>query len=78
VTAARRLREALADERRHGIRFEAVWSRCVAHALEGERVEHARQWRTAFLGAEGAWRDGYVRAGPSGPLAPHFRDLLRS
>jgi hypothetical protein len=67
VNAAQRLREALADERRRGARFEAAWSRCVERALEGER--NARQWRTAFAGTEGAWRAGYARIGPPCPLA---------
>jgi hypothetical protein len=69
VKAAQRSREALADERRHGAHFEAAWYRCVERVLEGERVDNARQWRTAFLGAEGAWRDGYARVGPPCPLA---------
>jgi hypothetical protein len=69
VNAAQRLREALADERRRGASFEAVWDRCVEHMLDGGGRDNARQWRTAFRGTEGAWWQGYTRARVPGPLA---------
>jgi hypothetical protein len=64
---------ALGDERRRGARFEAVWVRCVEHAVVDEGRDNARQWRTAFRGTEGAWWKGYTRAssraGSREPLA---------
>jgi hypothetical protein len=69
VNAAQRLGKALADERRRGAPFEAIWDRCVERAVAGEGRASARHWRTAFGGTEGAWWASYRRSGPSSPVA---------
>ena len=60
VNAAERLREALADQRGHGVPFDAAWRYAGAHALEGERSRFERRnWALAFGATRDAWGAAY-------------------
>ena len=62
MSAAERLRESLADQRRRGVAFDDAWARARALALEGEHGPERATWRAAFGDTRDAWEAVYAGA----------------
>ena len=62
MTAAERLRQSLADQRRRGVAFEDAWARAQTLALEGEHGPERQTWSAAFGGTRDAWAAVYAGA----------------
>ena len=71
VTAAGRLREALADQRRRGVPFEDAWARARALALEGEHGPERQTWSVAIVSTHDAWEMAYHGGSAAGVKALH-------
>ena len=62
MSAAERLRESLADQRRRGVAFDDAWTRSQELALEGEYGPELATWRAAIVATRAAWEAAYAGA----------------